>query len=332
MPPRVRGPLGAAAQIQKSPSRRTKLTSQNDSFEGHRPQVSFALPVRDGDRTIERALESLRTQDFDDFEVVVSDNASSDRTEEIARDFAARDPRFRYHRNDRDIGQIENFNCLVGLTRGSNLRWLGVDDYLEPTYASRCIAALDADPEAIGVTTLWRLIDDDGNVNYREYTGPRADSSDVNSRLNRTLWFLQAHRLYFDPIYSMLRRSALEQTQLLLIDPWTDRLLAIELCLAGPFCHVHECLSTRRDAGEPASVRLKRYHAKYEGDEKPSSAYRLAPVWTMYAAIAKVVQAWPLTASQRLRGLATVFRYWIRAELRRPMAYVTGFVRRRLSR
>ena len=106
------------------------------------PRVSFGLPVRDGERFLRRALESLGRQEYSDFEVVIADNQSSDATPDIAREFASQDARFRYIRNETDIGQIENFNRVFELSRGPFFRWIGSDDWVEPSYTGRCVAAL----------------------------------------------------------------------------------------------------------------------------------------------------------------------------------------------
>jgi glycosyltransferase involved in cell wall biosynthesis len=82
------------------------------------PKVTIGLPIYNGEELLPQALESLLTQDFDDVEVVISDNASVDGTPELCAAYAARDPRIRYVRNERNLGSIPNFNKLVVLARG----------------------------------------------------------------------------------------------------------------------------------------------------------------------------------------------------------------------
>lgn len=291
------------------------------------PRLSFGLPVRNGARFLRRALDSFVAQDFQDFEVVISDNGSDDETEAICREMAEHDSRFRYCPNEGDIGQIENFNRVFQLSRGKYFRWIGADDWLEPRYASECVAALEANPSAIGVTTLWRLVDDEGGVEFEEYAGARVDSPRVRERLKRLLWFLQPgrNRLFFDPIYSMLRRDALERTALLPIDPWTDRFLALELCLLGPFCHVHECLASRRAAREGPAIRLPRYHKRY-------GQKRFPPVYTMYQGFASIIRKQPLPLAQKLVLGFVVFVHWVKAEFSRPYRRVSMALKRRLER
>ena len=271
------------------------------------PMLSFGVPVRNGARFLRRLLESLRAQDFPDFEVVVCDNQSTDDTGSIVKEFAEHDPRFKYHLNEANIGQIENFNRVVERSTGRYFRWIGSDDWLEPSYARHCVAALEANPEAVGVTTLWRYVDDEGNEELLNSSGLRVESENALRRLSRMLWLLQADG-GADPIYSALRSSLLKQTSLLPIGPWTDRALALELAIAGPFCHVQECLATRRNAREPAKVRLARYHSNIKEVERATEV-RLAPRWTMYRDLSKVVLDSSLGSTDRVLGTGVVVAF-----------------------
>ena len=126
------------------------MSGERDLQAGHEvggerpPRLSFGLAVWNGEDTIRQCLDSLLAQDFTDFEVVVSDNASTDGTSQILEEYAARDPRIRVSRNQENIGQIENVNLVCRQSRGEYFRWIGVSDWLEPHYASRCVEALDA--------------------------------------------------------------------------------------------------------------------------------------------------------------------------------------------
>ncbi len=277
------------------------------------PRVSFAIPVCNAERFLGRALDSLLAQDFDDFEIVICDNASTDGTRDIARRYAERDGRVRYIRNAENIGQIENFNRVCKLCRGDFIRWMGADDWLEPDYARKCVAALDARPDAVGVTSQWRYMDDTGEVDFLDVPGPRVDASTPARRLHLTLRLLQNGELLFDPIYSMLRRKALERSGMLPVNRWTDRLLAFELCLMGPFCHLDDFLATRRNARESRKVRLERWHQRYKGWKKREHR------WMLYLGYAKIVRHAPLPVRQKLSCWGIIFFYWLRDETRRRL-------------
>lgn len=214
--------------------------------DNHAPLLSFGLPVRNGAPFIGIALDSILAQDYGDFEVVVSDNASDDGTCDILAAYAQRDSRVRFFPSPENIGQNPNFNRVLELARGKYFRWIGMDDRLDPSYASRCIAEMEAHPEAIGVTTYQMHVDDAGDAHYAEYTGERLDSPIVHRRFRRMVWFMSADYRFIDPIYTLYRRDVLMQSHRLRVAPSPDQVLATELSLYGPIRHIAACLSVRR--------------------------------------------------------------------------------------
>ena len=144
------------------------------------PRVSVGLPVFNGERYLARAIESVLRQDFADFELVVSDNASTDRTGEICEEYARRDARVRYVRNPRNLGAGPNYDRCFRLARGEYFKWAAHDDRLAPDYLSQTGAALDAAPDAVLCTTATAEIGPDAAG--RE--GPSA-ASPARSRADR---------------------------------------------------------------------------------------------------------------------------------------------------
>lgn len=294
----------------------------DSTADGNHPRISFAIPVRNGENHIGRALESLLAQDFGDFEVVICDNASTDGTADIIQRYIGRDKRIRYSRNAENIGQIENFNRVFELSRGEYFRWMGADDWLEPSYARKCVAAIDDRPEAVGVTTQWRYLDDEGRIDFIDIPGPRVDAPTPFKRLCQALLLLQTPpALLFDPIYSLIRRKSLERTKLLPINAWTDRLLAIELCLLGSFCHLDDCLSTRRAAFERWKVRLPRYSKSL----KERRGHRVM----LYVGYAAIVQRTLNNNWQKMGCWIAIFYYWLREDVRRRAKRTAKRLKRR---
>ena len=303
-------------------SQNTALDTSKTAAGDNRPRISFAIPVRNGARYIGRALDSLLAQDFDDFEVVICDNASTDGTGDIVDRYIERDPRFRCTHNAEDIGQIENFNRVFELSQGDYFRWMGADDWLEPAYARKCVAALDARPDAVGVTTQWRYMDDEGHIDSIDVLGPRVDAPTPFQRLCRALLLLQTPpALLFDPIYSLIRRNSMQRTGLLPINAWTDRLLAVELCLLGPFCHLDDCLSTRRAAFERWKVRLPRYSERL----KKKRGHRVM----LYVGFAAIVRRAPLNIWQKISCWFAILYYWLREDARRRVKRISDRLKRR---
>jgi hypothetical protein len=209
------------------------------------PTLSVGIPVRNVEESISRTLDSVLAQEGVDLEVVVSDNASDDATEAICRSYAAKDPRVRYDRLPRNAGQIANFNRALALSTGRYFRWLGAGDTLAPGYASACVAALDAEPDAVVVTTRFLYVCADGStLDAGGHRGPY--DPDRVTRLRGILTLLNGGYLAIDPVYGMLRRSALERTALLRPQVFTDQLLTVELALAGTFSIVPQVLASRQ--------------------------------------------------------------------------------------
>src|SRR5260370_35870186 len=105
----------------------------------HTPQVSIGLGVYNGEPFLKDTLDSILAQTFEDFELIISDNASSDHTEEICRNYAARDRRIKYSRNPVNLGLYTNLNEVFRRSFGQYFRWSAADDLFEPTSLEVCV-------------------------------------------------------------------------------------------------------------------------------------------------------------------------------------------------
>jgi glycosyltransferase involved in cell wall biosynthesis len=212
------------------------------------PLVSVGIPVYNGERYLAAAIEAMLAQDLDDFELIISDNASDDGTAEIAREHAARDRRIRYYRNERNLGLAGNFNRLFERSRGRYFKWTAHDDW-HPAHTLRvCTDALEAEPSAVLCATAVGIMDDDGEV-FAEWH-PSADlrSPEPHLRLHRLLWSLgETH-----PLFAVMRADALRRTRfapkLYRNYLGADRVLLAELALMGPILQLPEVLHHYRQA------------------------------------------------------------------------------------
>lgn len=289
------------------------------------PKASIAIPVFNDEASIGRTIESVLAQTMGDVELVITDNASEDGVEDICRSYAKADDRIRYFRHPRNIGLLPNFNYAFEQTTGEYIRWLGCGDWLAPEYLDRCSAALDRQPEAVLATCYQDHYDPDGTSHYIEYTGPRVESSRPDERFARMLWFYQVSRFYLDPIYSLIRRSALERTALFQSMLGSDQVLAIELSLLGPFCHVPECLSFRNVPPNKTPAQLLRRLDPAKSD---------ARWWMerMYWKMASFIAATPMSPRERFQSYGAWFYYFQKAEAgemrNRARDYVKSLLRR----
>ena len=260
------------------------------------PLVSVGLPVRNGVLTLESVVKSVLAQDHERLELVISDNASTDRTEELCRDLAATDKRIVYHRQPRNVGILNNFTQAIRLAKGTFFRWVGDDDWLAPTYVSRCLKAFADDSRLILVTTQMIYTGPDGVTYTHGYHGTALRSSDPIQRLWEFVTLL-VNGMVIDPIYALVRRepvAAISRRNLIC----EDQVFATKLVLTGPWDHVPQVLAHRHVKKLPL----------------PALARRLGvPVWQAYCdtgvqclEMLRVVHHARLTPSQRRRARAAV--------------------------
>lgn len=130
------------------------------------PLVSIGMPVYNGEKYIRQALDSLLSQDFIDFELIISDNSSTDSTPQICKKYMKMDPRIRYYRNKKNIGAAANFDRLVYLAQGKYFMWAAYDDIWEPSFVSCLLGALEGNQAAVLAFCHFSGIDEYGQQTY----------------------------------------------------------------------------------------------------------------------------------------------------------------------
>ena len=212
------------------------------------PAVSIGLPVYNGEAFLARALDSLLAQTFADFEIVVSDNASTDATAEICAAYAERDPRIRYHRHARNGGAAANYNFTVEMARGAYFKWMAHDDLVAPGFLQTCMDAFARAPESVVLSftkVCWVGVDDEV-LKYYDVPIPW-DGRDVRSRV-ASLLRDRVHSFLHHPyaLFGLIRTETLRQTRLIQSFHSADRVLLLELALRGDFLELPEYLFYRR--------------------------------------------------------------------------------------
>lgn len=206
--------------------------------------VSIGLPVRNAGSRVADVVRSVLAQDHDNLELLISDNASTDDTEEVCRELAKSDSRIAYHRQAHNIGLMNNFVYAMRTAKGTYFRWIGDDDRLEPAFVARCLDAFEADPRLLLVTTGISYAGPEGSAESAAYTGTELASDDPVDRFAEMLRLLNASHLMIDPLYGMTRRetaAAIPRRNMLR----EDEVFATKLALAGPWRHVPEVLAHR---------------------------------------------------------------------------------------
>lgn len=195
------------------------------------PILTIGLPVYNGERFIAKALDSYLSQTFTDFQILLSDNASTDRTSEICLDYAARDKRIHYMRNADNIGAGANWLRVYTMATGKYYKQAACDDFCEPLFLEECIGALERDPSVVVAYTKTRVVDADGQL-VEDYECPLGvDSPDPVIRFADLI--LINHRCF--PIFGVHRLDALRSLPPMGSFPHADGVLLAQLGLMGRF-------------------------------------------------------------------------------------------------
>lgn len=276
------------------------------------------MPVYNGERYVGTAIASVLAQTFPDFELIICDNGSTDGTEAICRDFAARDQRVRYYRNEVNIGAAGNFCRVFRLSTGRYFRWLSADDYVAPTALQQCRMALEGDPLAVLACGKVALVGADGEVlaPYAE-----AQALEYASPVDRFRAVLKQDPMC-NAVYGLMRREVLQRTRLLGAFSGSDCTLLAELSLHGRFVEVPEVLFFRRiHPGAYSWVKSDEQVRAFYAPSTRRSAGLLLRTWRhRYENVRAVLQA-PLTLPDRARLLARISRmaWWERKALWREV-------------
>jgi glycosyltransferase involved in cell wall biosynthesis len=206
------------------------------------PRLTVGLPVYNCERYLAESIESLLGQNYTDFEVVISDNASTDDTPGICERYAKQDRRIRYYRQSRNVGLSPNHNFCAEQARGELFKWAAGDDLYHRDLLLRCVEGLDERPEVVLVHSYTALIDGDSEM-YQATAYSLATSAPRPSDRFRSL----LHDNGGDDDGGVMRRAVLLQTAMKNSYHHADRTTITELALYGPFYHVPEWMYFRRD-------------------------------------------------------------------------------------
>lgn len=206
------------------------------------PRITIGLPVRNGENFIEHAIDSILAQTFTDFRLIISDNASTDRTNDICMAYAARDRRVVVHRHAENIGAAQNFNWVFAQNSSPYFKWAAHDDVLGPNFLRVCVDRLDADPTLAICHTLTVKLDGQGLVSGTyDHEIPLAGRR-PRHRFYRLLWVN-----HFTEIWGVMRSEYLVRTRLYRSFVGSDRSLMAELLLMGGIHYIPEYHFFRRD-------------------------------------------------------------------------------------
>jgi glycosyltransferase involved in cell wall biosynthesis len=298
------------------------------------PRVSIGMPVYNGENYLEETLNSIVAQTFEDFELIISDNASTDRTEEICKAYAAEDRRIRYYRNEQNLGPARNYNRVFELAKGEYFKWTAHDDLLAPEYLERCVEVLDRNPALVlcysrvifvdeqqqqlrkSCSDLLNLSSPQPHQRFKHYqellfkkkkkgsskSPTKADKTDKHPGGDRWL-----------PIFGVIRTEALSKTPLIASYVNSDMILLGELALLGEFYEIPDYLFFYRDHDQASGRKNNgwyEFNVWFDPNNKGKKKMVL-PLWKWFAEYLSAIKRAQLPWQEKIACYLLMVR-WLR--------------------
>jgi len=267
--------------------------------------VSIALPVHNGENFVREALDSILNQTYTNFELVISDNASSDMTEQICREYAATDKRIRYFRQETNIGAAPNHNFVFQQSKGEYFKWASHDDVLMPTFLEKCVNFLEQNPSYVLASTKVKVCDAQMNFIENYDYDLKTDSDHITKRFK---YQIRGHQCY--EVFGVIRRDALLRTPLVGSYFAGDAVLLLRLVLLGPIHEIPEYLFlSRRHPNQSEQYRfdVRKWSEWFDSSHRDR---KLLPYWKLLSEYFKTLGMYPLTWRQRTICFGYIL-YWM---------------------
>jgi glycosyltransferase involved in cell wall biosynthesis len=268
------------------------------------PHVSIGIPVYNGEKYLKIAIDSVLAQTYTDFELIISDNASTDSTQQICQEYAARDSRIRYCRSEENLGAAKNFRRVFELARGKYFKWVAHDDACAPTFLERCVEALDRDDSLVIAYSHFDIIDESGQFLKHRPAGLHLESPKPEERFKQFYEALRFNEVKYSPFYvvfGLIRADSLRQTSVQGSFVSADTILLAELSLLGRFYEVPEHLLLIREHAQnsysTASAEFATLLSWYDSSKQGKFVF---PYWRQWIEFFKAINHTPIGWWSRL--------------------------------
>lgn len=281
-----------------------------------RPKVSIGLPVYNGEDFLEQAIASILHQDFRDLELIISDNGSTDGTEDICKRFAGSDSRVRYLRSESNRGAAWNYNRVFELSRGQYFKWQAHDDLCLPEFISRCVREFESAKSTVVLVYPRTEVIDANGKHLREFRTESIDSDDAtpHRRLAKVLRNLNMACA----VFGLVRSSALRKSRLIGSFIASDYVLLSELALLGELREVPEVLFQRRVHARISTYASRSNRELRQWFDPTGSSYKdfISPMLWLGVEYIQSIRRLPLRRIDRVRCYATTIAVWYTREFR----------------
>lgn len=286
------------------------------------PEVSIGLPVFNGAVFLNDCLDAILNQTYTNFELVISDNASTDETQHICERYQKLDQRIRYVRQERNLGAARNYNIVFERSRGKYFRWAAHDDVILPSYLELCVKEFEEDVDHRLALVYPRTL------HFDERTGASAQYSvpfftGCASPVRRLAQCLTSPdetiltKCY--PVFGLMRADILRTTRLIQPFNSSDKVLLVEMMLRGDFCEIQPCLFHRR-LHDQTSLNACRSQEEVATWFDPANRNRPPMPYTrLLLGYIRAVQEAQLDIVPRCRGQLTVAKWCLAERVWRPV-------------
>lgn len=284
--------------------------------EKSQPKVSIGMPVYNAEKYLRQTLDSLLNQSFTDFEIVISNNGSTDQTRSICDEYSLKDSRIKVDHNTVNQGASWNFNHVVEMASGQYFMWAAHDDLWHPQYVEKCVAVLDSNQQAVLCYTATEEIDALGKT-YKKNFGikPELASPEVSCRFSAS-WRYPPQIL----VFGLIRREILKKTRLIGDYAASDQVLVTELALAGQIVGIPEPLFFyRRHSLQSTAKNYPTMRSRNSWYNPKNKQLLTFPWWRVLKEHVVAITRAPLALNNRLICYGCVLRWMIRK--RRELLY-----------
>lgn len=294
------------------------------------PLVSIGMPIFNGENFMRQAIESVLSQDYQHFELLISDNGSQDATAEICKEFMAKDERIKYHRFDVNQGASKNYNKTFEMASGKYFKWLAHDDMITPQNLTKSVAILDAKPEVVLCGSAKTNLNANREViDETSYDSLNLQTGSTKERFSAILKHFAHTFTDADLVLTgLMRTDILRQTILIANYTSADFTLLADLVLKGKFVvldeplyqrRIHHGISTSVHNSDPKKARnisakekiVHKSHAEIAKWYDPKGKVRKIPHLTWFAELRRSIRKNNFDISDRFRLLAMSYRWFV---------------------
>ncbi len=287
------------------------------------PILSIGMPAYNSEQDLEAAIDAILAQTFENFELIISDNGSTDRTQEICEAYCRQDKRVNYHRNSENIGASGNYNKVFELSRAKYFKWASSNDHCEPDFFERCIDALEQNPKAVLAYPKTRLYS--GRLdNYFDYQ-ESLSTVGMESPAERMAHVIDELRLN-NIMNGIFLREVLAKTPLMIPFFASDSCLMAEVALYGEFEEIDEYLFYRQ-MDQESSTSMQDTETMTEHYQPGSNKPMRFQNWKAYLFYLSAIMRSDLMASEKLKACKEIARrmVWHKSKLFRDFLFWKPF-------